>query len=691
MNPPRLRVVRGPSLDDPVAVLPGVSEKTEAKLARLGIATVRDLLLFFPRRYEDFSSITPIAFVRPGVKTTVRGRIYDIGARQTKYKRMALTEAVLGDDSGTTLRVVWFNQPWLAKSLHKGDEIFVAGEADLNGGLVMKNPDHEKVSLRPQHAARLVPIYRETEGLTSKWLRPKVQSLLPYTDELDEFLPSELLARRGFLSRAAAVRQAHFPESAQALERARERLAFEEMFVLQVAAQLAKRARKALTAQPVPFDEPTARGFVKALPFQLTKAQRIAAWQILQDIARPQPMNRLLEGDVGSGKTVVAAMAMHHVARAGLQAVLLAPTEVLARQHADVIQSLLAPFQIDVGLLVGSTAAAARKPMLASLAEGQLAVLIGTHALIEEGVQFKNLALTVVDEQHRFGVGQRLAVRQKAERIPHFLSMTATPIPRTLGLTLFGDLDISILGEMPAGRQPVKTSLVPPEKRADAYNFIRKQVNAGRQVFVICPLIQESDKLGVRSATQELEKLQRDVFPELASRIALLHGRLKSAEKEGVMAAFQRGEVAILVSTSVVEVGIDIPNATVMMIEGADRFGLAQLHQFRGRVGRGSAESWCLLFTDAEDPQSLKRLQAVVANRSGFDLAEIDLELRGWGDLAGYRQHGRDFKMASLLDAVLISDAQSEAVRLLDRDPALDGEPALRRQLSAYRQVFALD
>jgi ATP-dependent DNA helicase RecG len=688
---PRLHIVRAPSIDDLVATLSGVSDKTEAKLARLGIATIRDLLLFFPRRYEDFSTITPIAFVRPGVKTTVRGRIYDIGARQTKYKRMALTEAVLGDDSGTTLRVVWFNQPWLVKSLQKGDEIFVAGEADLNGGLVMKNPDHEKVSLRPQHAARLVPIYRETEGLTSKWLRPKIQAVLPLADQLDEFLPMELLTRRELMARAEAVRQVHFPASAARLDRAKERLAFEEMFVLQVAAQMAKRARMARSAPVVPFDEPTARGFVKALPFKLTNAQRVAAWQILQDLARPAPMNRLLEGDVGSGKTVVAAMAMHHVAHAGFQSVLLAPTEILARQHADVIQSILEPFQIDVGLLIGSTPASARKPMLASLAEGHLPVLIGTHALIEEDVQFKDLALSVVDEQHRFGVGQRLAVRQKTERTPHFLSMTATPIPRTLGLTLFGDLDISILDEMPPGRRPVKTGLVPPEKRADAYTFIRKQVEAGRQVFVICPLIQESDKLGVRSATQELEKLQRDVFPELASRIALLHGRLKSTEKEAVMSAFKRGEVAILVSTSVVEVGIDIPNATVMMIEGADRFGLAQLHQFRGRVGRGSDESWCFLFTDAEDPQSLKRLQAVVTNKSGFDLAEIDLDLRGWGDLAGYRQHGKDFKMANLLDAVLISDAQSEAVRLLERDPTLAGELGLRRQLSAYRQVFALD
>ena len=687
---PRLYVVRDPSLDDPVANLAGVSDKTEAKLARLGIATIRDLLLFFPRRYEDFSTITPIAFVRPGVKTTVRGRIYDIGARQTKYKRMALTEAVLSDDSGT-MRVVWFNQPWLVKSLQKGDEIFVAGEADMNGGLVMKNPDHEKVSLRPKNVARLVPIYRETEGLTSKWLRPKIQAVLSLADQLDEFLPAELLTRRELMARAEAVRQVHYPASAARLDRARDRLAFEEMFVLQVAAQVAKRARMARSAPVVPFDEPTARGFVRALPFKLTNAQRVAAWQILQDLARPAPMNRLLEGDVGSGKTVVAAMAMHHAAHAGFQSVLLAPTEILARQHADVIQSILEPFQIDVGLLVGSTPASARKPMLASLAEGRLPVLIGTHALIEEGVQFKDLALSVVDEQHRFGVGQRLAVRQKTERTPHFLSMTATPIPRTLGLTLFGDLDISILDEMPPGRRPVKTGLVPPEKRADAYHFIRKQVEAGRQVFVICPLIQESDKLGVRSATQELEKLQRDVFRELASRIALLHGRLKTTEKEAVMSAFKRGEIAILVSTSVVEVGIDIPNATVMMIEGADRFGLAQLHQFRGRVGRGSDESWCFLFTDAEDPQSLKRLQAVVTNKSGFDLAEIDLDLRGWGDLAGYRQHGKDFKMANLLDAALISDAQSEAVRLLERDPTLAGEPGLRRQLSAYRQVFALD
>jgi ATP-dependent DNA helicase RecG len=555
----------------------------------------------------------------------------------------------------------------------------------------MKNPDYEPVSVDPRHAARLVPIYRETEKLTSRWLRSKLQIVLSLAGQLEEFLPAELLNRRKLMQRATAVRQVHFPDSRESLDAARLRLAFEEVFLVEVAAQMAKRARRAHTAHLVHFDEPAARGFVKSLPFQLTNAQRLAAWQILKDMAEPFPMNRLLEGDVGSGKTVVAAMAMHHAAHAGFQAALLAPTELLARQHAEVIESLLRPFGISVGLLLGSTPAAARRPMLLALAEGTVQVLVGTHALIEHEVRFNELALVVVDEQHRFGVGQRLALRQKTDRLPHFLSMTATPIPRTLGLTLFGDLDISVLKEMPPGRRPVITRLVPPGGRDQAYEFIRKQVTEGRQVFVICPLIQESDKLGVRSATAEAEKLRTAVFPELAGRIALLHGRLKAAEKEATMASFQRGEVAILVSTSVVEVGIDIPNATVMMIEGAERFGLAQLHQFRGRVGRGGHESYCLLFTDADDASSFERLNAVVAHQSGFDLAEIDLRLRGMGELHGYRQHGKDFRMANLLDAFLISDAQSEAVRLLDHDPSLSHEPALRHQLSAYRQVFALD
>ena len=677
------------SLDDPVTVITGINTAYGGKLERVGVKTVRDLLLYFPRKHQDFANVTPIAWIRPGMRTTVRARVYQIRRQLTPRKHMQIARATVSDDSGQ-LNVVWFNQPYIASYLHEGDQIFLAGEVDLNGGLVMKNPEYEKVSNDPSHAARIVPVYPETRGLTSRWLRPKIRPLLWLADQLDEVLPAEILARRGFTPRAAAVKQVHFPESMEALERARGRFEFEEIFLNQLANQLAKRARKAHPAHAIAFDEQVARAFVAALPFKLTNAQRKAAWQLFQDMMKAEPMNRLLEGDVGSGKTVVAAMAMHHVAKAGFQSMLLAPTEILARQHADVIESLLRPFGVAVGLLLGSTPTAARRSLLASVASGDVHVLVGTHALIEEDVKFKDLGFAVVDEQHRFGVHQRLSVRQ-SELWPHFLSMTATPIPRTLGLTLFGDLDISILNEMPPGRPPVTTRLVPPDERPAAYTFIRDQVLAGRQVFVICPLIQESDKLGVRSATQEAEKLQGEVFPDLAPRIALLHGRMKSAEKEDVMARFQRGEIAILVSTSVVEVGIDIPNATVMMIEGADRFGLAQLHQFRGRIGRGPHQSICLLLTDVDDPETMRRLTAVVTHRSGFDLAEIDLQNRGMGDLHGVQQHGNEFKMANLLDAGLISDAQAEAVRLLDRDPTLAGEPALRRQLSAYRRVFALD
>ncbi|TMF19257.1 MAG: ATP-dependent DNA helicase RecG [Chloroflexi bacterium] len=634
--PDRLIVPRL-SLDDPVTAITGINTAYGGKLERVGVKTVRDLLLYFPRKHRDFGNVTPIAWVRPGMQTTVRARVYHIARQLTPRKHMQIARATVSDDSGQ-LNVVWFNQPYIANYLREGDQIFLAGEVDLNGGLVMKNPEYEKVSSDPSHAARIVPIYPETRGLTSRWLRPKIRPLLWLADQLDEVLPAEILARRGFMPRAAAVKQVHFPESMEALERARDRFEFEEIFLNQVAVQQAKRARKSHAADPIPFDEATARAFVAALPFKLTNAQRSAAWQILKDVARPEPMNRLLEGDVGSGKTVVAAMAMHHVARAGFQSMLLAPTEILARQHADVVESLLRPFGIVVGMLLGSTPAAARRALLTSVADGSVNLLVGTHAVIEEDVRFKNVALAVVDEQHRFGVSQRLSVRQ-GDLWPHFLSMTATPIPRTLGLTLFGDLDISVLNEMPPGRPPVTTRLVPPDERQAAYDFIR----------------------------------------------------MKTAEKEEVMGKFQRGEVGILVSTSVVEVGIDIPNATVMMVEGADRFGLAQLHQFRGRVGRGVHESTCLLFTDMDDPETMRRLTALVTHHSGFDLAEIDLQLRGMGEIHGFRQHGNEFKMASLLDAALISDAQSEAVRLLDRDPTLAGEPALRRQLSAYRRVFALD
>ena len=671
-------------------MLVGVKEKTAERLERLGIRTIEDLLLHFPFRHEDFSRVTPVGFVRPGTKTTVRGHVYEVKTRAARFGRMRLTEAKLSDGTGE-LQLVWFNQPWVARALLEAKEVFLAGTVELDRGLVMKNPLYERVSADPRYAGRLLPIYHETAGVTSRWLRETIRDLLSLTERLEEFLPAATRHRHGLPPRGDAVREIHFPATEQSLARARTRLGFEEMFLMQLAAEQAKRARQRVAGYGIPFDQAAARAFVAALPFRLTTAQRRAAWQILQDMERPVPMNRLVEGDVGSGKTVVAAMAMHHAAQAGYQSALLAPTEILARQHADVVESLLRPFRVTVALLLGSTPAVHRERVLAGLEAGSIAIVIGTHAVIEEAVRFRRLGLVVVDEQHRFGVQQRLALRGKGERPPHFLSMTATPIPRTLGLTLYGDLDISVIDELPLGRPAVETRLVPPDQRDDAYAFVREQIRAGRQVFVICPIIQESDKLGVRSATAELERLRTEVFPDLAERTALIHGRLKPAERDAVMQRVQRGEVAILVATSVVEVGIDVPNATVMLIEGAERFGLAQLHQFRGRVGRGAHAAYCLLFTDVDDPENLTRLQAVITHRSGFELAEIDLKLRGMGELYGERQHGFNLKVADLFDLMLIRQARAEAQLVLDADPVLEREPALRRQLTAYRRVFALD
>ena len=682
-----------PGLDTPVDRVPGIGPRHVTRLARLGIATVRDLLLHLPRRYDDTRDVQPLAALRPGPEVqTVRARVRRVSQRRSQRRHMALVEAVL-EDGGHTASAVWFNQPFLVRRLHAGDEVLLSGKVKAGPrGLSMQNPEFEHVDGEggPHHVGRLAPVYPETDGLTSRFLRDRIEPLLPVADQLADPLPASVRAAEGLLGLAEALRHLHSPTSLELVDRGRERIAFEELFLLQLAAQRARRRRLGGEGVVVAYDVEAARAFTASLPFSLTPGQRLSAHEILTDMAGTGPMNRLLQGDVGSGKTVVAAMAALLAARAGHQTLVMAPTEILARQHHATLAGLLAGHGVAVRLLVGSTIVRARREVLGGVAAGQDTVLVGTHALIEDDVVPQSLGLVVVDEQHRFGVAQRQRLRLKSRLMPNFLAMTATPIPRSLALTLYGDVDLSELREMPPGRTPVATAVVGPEQRDQAYAFIRSQVAAGRQAFVICPLVEESDRLGVRSATAEYERLRTEVFADL--RIELLHGRMAGREKDERMGRFAAGEADLLVSTSVVEVGVDVPNATIMLIEGAERFGIAQLHQFRGRVGRGEHASACLLFQGSPDEAGAERLRAVAATQSGFELAEMDLRLRGPGDVVGLRQHGLpEMRVADLLDHALMERTRTAASAWLDADPELSAHAPLAEAMNGYRAVFDLD
>jgi ATP-dependent DNA helicase RecG len=683
--------VVSPGLDTPVERLAGVGPRQATRMAKLGIHTVRDLLLHLPRRHEDTREVRSLASLAPGAEVqTVRARVRRVGSRRTPYKRMALVEAVL-EDGAAAATAVWFNQPFLVRQLRQGEELLLSGKVKWErSGPVLQNPHFERVSEGQLHVGRLAPVYPETGGLTSRHLRERIAPLLPLTELLADALPDALREEEGLLPLGEALRALHAPTSPELVDRARERIGFEELFVLQLAAQRARRRRLSGAGVVVPYDPDVARSFADSLPFRLTDGQRRAAHGILTDMAQPGPMNRLLQGDVGSGKTVVAAMAALMAHQACFQTLVMAPTEILARQHHGTLDALLAPHGVSVRLLIGATPARARREILGGVASGQDTLLVGTHALTEDEVRPVALGLVVVDEQHRFGVAQRQRLRRKSEDIPNFLAMTATPIPRSLALTLYGDVNHSELREMPPGRTPVVTRVVSPQDRPAAYDFVRAQVAEGRQAFVICPLVEESDTLGVRSATSEHERLSTEVFPTL--RVELLHGRMPSREKEERMGRFAAGEADLLVTTSVVEVGVDVPNATIMLIEGAERFGLAQLHQFRGRVGRGAHASHCLLFQGTPDPAGRARLEAVATTQSGFDLAELDLRMRGPGDVIGLRQHGLpEMRVADLLDQALMERARAAAERWLDADPTLSLHPPLAEAMASFRDVFDLD
>ena len=580
---------------------------------------------------------------------------------------------MLRDGTGQ-IEITWYNQPYLDQQIRKGTSLIIRGQVDQYlGRLLFRAPEWELARPDLLATGRIVPVYALTEGVSQRWLRRIIKRTVDdLAPRLVDPLPDEVIRSAQLISLGAAIEQVHFPESQEMLQRARQRLAFDEFLLLQLGILGRRRRLEALHGRALEISAERLDRFTASLPFALTAAQQQAIGAILADLQRPAPMSRLLQGDVGSGKTVVALAALLTTAYNGLQAALMAPTSILAEQHLRTITRLLEPFpEVNVRLLVGSLPDAEKQRVRDEIAAGRVQVVVGTHALIQESVNFRQLGLLIVDEQHRFGVEQRTELLERGDVVPHLLVMSATPIPRTLALTLYGDLDLSILDELPPGRQEIVTAVRDETSRERIYAFIRSQIEQGRQAFVICPLVEDSDAIEARAAIAEAERLQKEVFPRL--RIGLLHGRLAGDEKDATMSAFAAGEIDILVSTSVIEVGIDVPNATVILIEGADRFGLAQLHQFRGRVGRGEHRSYCILMAQDASEASMARLAAMEATNDGFVLAEKDLELRGPGDFFGVRQSGLpQLRVADLGDAATLEAARRAATGLFERDPRLE-------------------
>ncbi len=665
------------ALNAELTVLQGVGPRHANTLGKLGMYTLGDMLYYFPRRYEDYSQLKPIKELFYGQQVTVIGRVESVHTRPIRGGKQQLVEAILSDGTGA-LRLSWFNQPWMANRLREGASISVSGKIEQYlGRLVMNNPDWEPIEIENLHTNRIVPIYSLTEKITQKWLRKLMNQVVTHwAPRVTDHLPESVREAAELPELSDALLQAHFPDSQGKLKSARKRLAFDEIFFLQMGVLRQKRDWQSVTARIFDVPEEWMEARIKALPFKLTGAQQRAVDDILVDLGSGRPMNRLLQGDVGSGKTVVAAMGTVIVANAGAQTAIMAPTSILAEQHFRSFSNLLAGengvlAQDVIRLLVGDTPEAEKEAIRSGLADGSIKVVIGTHALLEDPVRFADLELAVIDEQHRFGVDQRAVLRSKGGT-PHLMVMTATPIPRSLALTLYGDLDLSIMDEMPAGRQPVSTHVLRPQERERAYTLIRAQIKNGQQAFIIYPLIEESEKIDSRAAVDDYETLSKEIFPNL--KLGLLHGRLRPDEKDAVMLKFRDREYDILVSTTVVEVGVDVPNASVMLIEGADRFGLAQLHQLRGRVGRGSEQSYCLLIPTHENAVENERLQAMVESTDGFVLAERDLQQRGPGEFLGTRQSGyaSGLRMASLTDVGLIEDARSHAQKLFQEDATLE-------------------
>jgi len=711
----------------PIEELPRVGPAFAKKLKALKIKTLGDLLFYFPRAYEDLSQISKIKDIKLGEHITIYGKIIELGQERSWIKKMSLTKGIVQDETGS-VEVIWFNQPYLIKSLKKGDELMLSGKPvlDKNGHIILSSPIYEKISLKETiHVGRIVPIYPETRGTSSRLIRYILRpALLAIKNKIPETLPEKIIKEANLLSFRDALEKIHFPTSLKEAEKARERFAFENIFYISLFGAKNKIDFQKEKAPTIPINQSVLNRFYNSLPFELTSGQKRACQQILNDMSRSFPMNRLLQGDVGSGKTIVAVIAALNAVKNKNQVVVMAPTEILAKQHFKTFFQFLKDFNINIGLLTGKedkyyskklkndTVEISRQKLLEKTANGEIDILIGTHALIAPSrkkpkkkslkspltskIIFKNLGLVVVDEQHRFGVAQRAALCAKnSDKIPHLLSMTATPIPRTLALTIWGDLDVSTIKEMPQGRKKIITKVITENERTETYKFIESEIKKGRQAFVICPRIESSEQdtetqLEIKAVKDEYKKLSEKIFPNL--KIEMLHGKMTPKEKEKIMKSFRAKKFDILVSTSVVEVGIDVPNATVMMIEGADRFGLAQLHQFRGRVGRGEHQSYCFLIASSENNPTTQRLRAMTKYDNGFELSEIDLKIRGPGDFVGVRQWGLpDFAFESFKNPSHIEKTKKIAESILQESPDLSKFPILAARLEAFESKIHLE
>lgn len=670
-------------LSSPITDIPRVGPAKAKYLAKLGITHARDFLYTFPRRHDDFSKITPISDLKEGEKMTVRGRVKSVKSDWGWRGKQRLLRIFvdLEDDTGV-LSVTWYNLRFLPKQLWKGRELFIAGNVEEDKRKFrMRSPVLEFANQAGDHThtARITPVYPETYGVTSRFLRYQVKQLLPLMQAVPEYLPALIRQRHKLISIHQAIKATHFPDNSEQLAAAQRRLRFDELFFLQLAALVRRQQRDQQKAISVKASQKTIDQFISSLPYSLTAAQQIACREVAANITKTVPMNRLLQGDVGSGKSTVAFLAAYLTLNAGYTVIYLAPTEILARQQADSLSAALGHKK--VALLIGALNNKAKQAIKKQLAARKPSCVVGTHALLQDNVVVSNCGLIIIDEQHRFGVAQRSALQSAAtgKTAPHLLSMTATPIPRTLNLTVYGDLDISVLDELPPGRKPVKTQIIPPNKRDQAALHILEEMHQGRQAYVIAPLIEKSDKLQVKSAKETVQEMQK-LFPDIA--VGLLHGQMSSDEKKATINNFNAGALQLLVSTAVVEVGIDVQAATIMIIEGAERFGLAQLHQFRGRVGRGQHQSYCYLFPSNDEAVSNQRLQILAQTTDGFIIAEEDLKLRGPGEVYGIAQSGfSDLQVASLLDYPLIKKTRQEAEELLNQDPELKKYPILRAKV----------